>query len=345
MPPTEQPPKPWQKANDLAEQKKFNAAFSEFELAIRRNYANAEVHADFGAALLKAGRFPKAIAQFRKAVELDPAGPIDVEQMVEALSHDVRQEQDLEDFQKLVEKADRADLFHNWARVLTKLQRSEQAIEAFASALKKDPEITIDLGSVVQAFKDSNTTEQHIKKFQDEIEKLNNGHAWNTWGGILLGLNRYASAAAQFDNAASVRSDWPAPYINRASALVELADHKQAIEMLRKALKCDEHSVDAYLHLGRALDQIAEYQEAVRNFEVAAEKAPSERYLGPWLDALKKLPDPDPAIVEYEKALDNSSEWRAHLAEFLKQRGRLPESAIQFARSLFFLKVVEAFSQ
>lgn len=339
MPPTEQPPDALEKANQLARQSKFNAAFSEFELAIRRNYGNAQIHADFGAALLNAGRFPEALTQFRKAVEIDPAGLFFVERLVKALAHDVRQDQDVADFKKTVDKADRADLFHNWAQVLTQLQRSDQAIEAFTLALKKTPEIKLNIASVVQAFKNSNSTEQQIKKFQEDVDKLNDGHARNTWGEILFGLTRYAAAAEQFEKSAKVRTDWDEPYINHGKTLIELADHKKAIELLRKALKCNERAVDAYLYLGKALDQIAEYQKAVGNYQVAAVKAPSEVYFGPWLDVLKKLPNPDRAITIYRKALGKSSSiWSAELGEFLKQRGRLRESAIQFARSFPFPK-------
>ena len=349
MPPTEQALKHLENAKQLVSQKKFNAAFSEFELAIRRDYGNAEVHAKFAAALLKAGRFPKAVQQFRKAIELDPAARFNVRQLVEALSHDVRQEEDLADFQKIVDKADRARLFHKWALVLAKLERPGQAIEAFALALKKDPEIELDVESLVQAFKDSNAPEQHIKKFQDDVDNLNNGVARNTWGKILLGLTRYAAAAQQFEQAANVRSDWAEPYINHGRALIELADHQQAIVLLRQALQCEEQSSNAslyessnaYFYLGVALNQIREYQETVTNYQVASVKAPAAEYFGPWLDALKKLPDPDPAIAEYQNALDeyqnalerNGSTY-SDFAEFLKQRGRLSESAILFARSL-----------
>ena len=346
MPPTEQAEEILRNAKELAEQGKFNAAFAQFELAIRRNFGNSQLHGEFGAALLNAGRFPKAVQHFHKALELDPGGLVNIEPLVRALSHDVRQEQDVEIFQKIVEKSDRADLFHQWAKTLARLNRCDRAIETFGLALKKDPQIDLDVDTFVQTLKATNTPEQHIKKFQDDVDKLNNEYATNTWGKILFGLTRYTEAAVQFEKAATLKPDSVDAYINHGWTLIALGDHKQAIEVLRKALKCDEKSLLAYVYLGRALHEIEAYQEAASNFQVASVKAPSEAYFPPWINTLKKLPDPEPAIAEYEKALETgNSIWTPLLGEFLKQRGQLEKSAIQFARFLPFHKTLEALSQ
>ena len=73
MPPSEQARKYLEKANELAHRQQFNAAFAQFELAIRRQYGYSKAHADFGSALLEAGKYPEAIEQFRKAIEFNPA--------------------------------------------------------------------------------------------------------------------------------------------------------------------------------------------------------------------------------------------------------------------------------
>lgn len=339
MPPPKEAQRHLKNANELVAKRRFNAAFNEFEMAIRRDYGNSRAHYDFGAALLKAGRFPKAVEQFRKAVEFDPEDLFNVTRLVEALLHDIRQDQDLEDFQKTVDKADRADLRNRWARVLAKLQRSDQALEQFKLALKKDPELKLVTDSLVQAFNDSSTTEQQIKEFQDEVDKLNNEYAWNTWGKTLFELGKYDLAAKQFEKAASVRNDWAEAHMNRGKALIELKDHQQAIDVLGKALTCDKNFENAYLYRGIALNQIGEHQKAVSNYQLGAAKAPADEYFAPWLESLRELPASGRAIAAYRKALEKSifaGDACFSFGEFLKERGRLPESAIQFARALAF---------
>src|SRR4051794_20810760 len=85
-------------ANKLAQSWKFNAACLEFEKATRLRYGYAEAHAAFGSTLHDAGRYPEAVAQFQRAVEIDPAYPFDIHALSEALNRDVRQEEEIERF-------------------------------------------------------------------------------------------------------------------------------------------------------------------------------------------------------------------------------------------------------
>ena len=170
MPPREQARKYLEKANELAQRQQFNAAFAQFELAIRRQYGYSKAHADFGSALLEAGKYPEAIEQFRKAIEFNPAERLVVHELTTAFSRDNRQEQDLAEFQKTVDKADRADLYHTWAQVLSDLQRGDHAIEEFKKALRKNPELQLATARAVNAFNYSKNIEQQITAFDETVD-------------------------------------------------------------------------------------------------------------------------------------------------------------------------------
>jgi tetratricopeptide (TPR) repeat protein len=341
MPPSEQARKYLDKANELAGRQQFNAAFAQFELAIRRQYGHAKAHADFGSALLQAGKYPEAIEQFRKAIEFNAAEPLDVHELTTAFSRDNRQEQDLAEFQNAVDKADRADLYHTWAQVLSALQRGDHAIEEFKKALAKDPELELNTELVAAAFNNSKNIEQHVAAFQENVDKLKRAHAWNTWGNILFRLRRHAAAAKQFEMAVSARDDWAEPYANLGMALIEAGAYEQAIEVLEKGLALGQ-PIQAYLSLGYVLAQIGEYEKAVSNYEIAASNGPDHNYFQPWLSSIRKLTNPDPAITRYRSTLDANNwgafenEWSPYLnfGRFLNELGQHPDCAVYFGKSL-----------
>jgi tetratricopeptide (TPR) repeat protein len=338
MPPHEHAQEHLHKANELATALNFNAAFREFETAIRRHYSNATAYADFGYALVAAGRYPEAIEQFKKAAEFDPDILLDVNQLATAFHHDIRQKQDREEFQKVVDSAGRDQLTHIWAQVLSMLDLSDQAIEEFKKALTKNPDLQLNTVNVAVALENSKGMEQQVQSFQQKVDELTNPQAWNTWGQVLLRLRRYTAAAHQFRMAADTKKDWAEPYKNLGRVFIELGDYEMALDTLRKALNYDDSSIQTYLDLSEALCRNKKFDEAVSNYKAAAAKAPSDRYLEPWLEAIKKLPNSDSAIDEYEKGLEKSIEPSAYVAfgKFLKQLGHFPESAIQFAKAVAF---------
>jgi tetratricopeptide (TPR) repeat protein len=328
-------------AGELTGQRRFNAAFRKFESAIRLHYANARAHAQFGSALLENGRYPEAVEQFRIATQFSPSDPLDVEQIRLALNRDIRQQQDIRQFQEVVDKADKASLFHDWARILATLPYKDQAVEHFKKALMKDPEVDLDFLALSGALKECETTEQQVKSIQEEVDRHKSARLWNTWGATLSELGRHAAAIEQFEKAASTGSDWATPYLNLGRVHRMLGDHEEAVNAFRKGLSYDEHSVSAYWLLGTGLLELEEYEQVVANYQLAATKAPSHWYFAPWLDALRQLPASDSYIAEYQQALNKNdvsslkdenpySGWSQYLLDI----GRDLESAVQSAQSM-----------
>ena len=339
MPSQEQAQHHLNKAQPLAILGNFNAAFREFEAAIRLHYNNSKAYVDFGYALIRAGRYPEAIEQLKKAAEFNPATEFDIGTLAEAFAHDIRQQQDLDEFQKIVDKAQSDDLMHTWAQVLTELKRHESALDEFKKALTKNPELNLNTSSLATALENSGATEQQVEAFQKTVDALNNAKAWNIWGVTLLKLRRHTAAAEQFRTAADAKRDWAEPYRNLGSTFIALADYPAAIDALKRALSYGEPSIETYLGLGDAFYQNEKYDEAVSNYKTATATSPSERYFVRWLEAIKKLPDPDSAIPDYLQALQKSDQTPllasayARLGALLNQLGYLPESAVQFARA------------
>jgi superkiller protein 3 len=336
MPPHEQAQIHLDKAKLLTRRRQFNAAFREFEAAIRRHYSNAKTYVYFGGALVDAGLYPEAIEQFKKAAEFNSEIGLDITDLAMAFAHDARQHQDLDKFQKTVDSAGSHELRHTWAQVLTELQLHERAIEEFKRALTKNPELDLNISSLATALEKSRTTEQQVLAFQKVVDELKNANAWNTWGLTLFRLGRYTAAADQFNMAADARKEWTEPHENLGSTFIALSDYQAAIDVLKKALEHDDRTIETYLNLGEALFRNEKYEEAVSNYKMAATTLPSDQYLEPWLEAIKKLSNPDSAILDYEKALQSHSLSSAYVdfGTFLHQLGRLKESVVQYAKAV-----------
>lgn len=339
MPPQEQAQHHLNKANQLTRQRNFNAAFREFEIAIRLHYNNSQAYVDFGYALIRAGRYSEAIEKLKKAAEFNPATEFNIGVLAEAFDHNIRQQQELDEFQKIVDKATSDELMHTWAQVLTALNRHDSALEEFKKALTKNPELDLNTSSLATALENSGATEQQIEAFQKTVDALTNAKAWNNWGITLFKLRRHTAAAEQFKTAADAKKDWAEPYRSLGRTLFALPDYPAAIDALKKALSYGEPTIEIYLGLGKAFYQNEKYDEAISNYKTATATSPSEKYFVPWLEAIKKLPKPDSAIPDYLQALQKSDQTPVLasaytlLGVFLNQLGRLPESAVQFARA------------
>jgi len=329
-------------AHELLARKKSNAAFREFRKAIQLRYDDAGIYARFGSALVDAGRYREAIGQFLEALKADPACPFEVGALENALDRDSRQEEDIAMFQKVVDAGNHADLFHRWGQILASLSRHDQAIEQFKKALGKNPELDVAIQPLQKALEGSDTTEQQVKAFQEEVERLQNTRAWNIWGKTLTAMNKYSEAISLFEKATAVPSPMAEVYYNWGETLYKRGAYQEAVKILEKAIDRDHSYIQAYLLLGLAQNQLEHYPDANATYQCAMTKAPSIQYLDPWQKAIRQLPDSNPVIAVYQRALaENYPAWKDEFepvyynaGDFLMSLGRLEESAIQYARSL-----------
>jgi tetratricopeptide (TPR) repeat protein len=99
--------------------------------AVRRN--------NFGAELLKQGKLPEAIAEFRQAVTVDPAYPAAWRNLGFALDKAGQVDEAVTAYQQAVALEPEVNTLNNLGVLYDKKERYREAIQAFEKALKLDP--------------------------------------------------------------------------------------------------------------------------------------------------------------------------------------------------------------
>ncbi|GIU71488.1 MAG: hypothetical protein KatS3mg003_0967 [Candidatus Nitrosocaldaceae archaeon] len=119
---------------------------------------------------------------------------------------------------------------------LTKLQRYEEAIEAYNKALEINP---------------------------------NYAEAWNNKGYALAKLQRYEEAIEAYNKALEINPNYAEAWNNKGYALDELQRYEEAIEAYNKALEINPNYAEAWNNKGIALDELQRYEEAIEAYNKA----------------------------------------------------------------------------
>jgi len=130
---------------------------------------------------------------------------------------------------------------------------------------------------------------------------------------------------------------WPA-YNVLGYALLQKGRMDEAITQFQKAAEIAPNEVEAYNYLGLAFAQKGQMDEAITQFQKAVEIVPNyvdaHNNLG---NALLKKGQVDEAIVQCQKALEinpNFAEARINLGNALLQKGQVDDAIAQFQKAL-----------
>ncbi len=298
-------------------------------------------------------RYADAVAEFEKAIALDP---------------------------------DSARLHVELAGTLVKAGRVDQAIEQCQRAIELDPELSDPhflLGQIYKSSLDTDAAdgkiEKAIKEFKRAVElDQSNQEALFYLGQLLYYNDDYQEAAAIFGRFLQLRSNIPKAYNYRASALLKLGEVQGAIEVLEDSLRADPDNLDnlqllgqlydktdqdakaadTYLHAvavapttefkfraGMALMRLERFSEAVPLFRDVVSEAPADMgsrvELGKALEGAGSFAEAVEAFKQVLESEPKNVEAIYYLASSLRALGRRPE-AIERVKGL--LKLMESMS-
>ncbi len=251
---------------------------------------------DLGNAAKACGRIDEAMAQYHKALEIDP---------------------------------DCATAHYDFANALNDQGRFDEAVVEFQKAVEADPAFVLAHNNLGNALRRRGRLDEAIVEFQKTLE-LNPESviAHNNLGNALRNGGRLDEAVAEFRKALEIDPDCMSAHYNLANALDSKGRSDEAIAEYQKALNIDPKSMMARNNLGNALAHRGRLEEAIAQFRAALEIDPNSVLLHNNLGlALIRSQQFDEAIVHFRKALEikpDYEEARANLARALKMRGEGP---------------------
>jgi len=202
---------------------------------------NPIAHYDLGNALAGRGRVEEAIAQYRKALEINP---------------------------------DLADAHHNLGLALAGRGQVEEAIAQYRKALEINPDDVKVRNNLGNALAGRGQVEEAIAHYRKALEiKPDDVTTHNNLGAALAGRGQVDEAIAHFRKALQVKPDDVDANNNLAFTLAGRGQVEEAIAHYRKALETNPDFVAARINLGDALAGRGRLAEARESYQKALDLA------------------------------------------------------------------------
>ncbi|MBX3266587.1 MAG: tetratricopeptide repeat protein [Acidobacteria bacterium] len=205
---------------------------------------NAEAFFVSGTEHLNSGRFEQAIAEFSRAIQLDPRFVNAYNNRGIAYKRLNQLDRSIADFTKgiSIDPKD-ADLFSNRASVYALQKNYDRAEMDYSEAIRLAP--------------------REIKQYYRR-------------GDMRLDQSRFDAAIADYSTIISIDPGESGAYLNRGVALIKLgkvldafADYRRAIAAYTKEIERSPRNVDAYFNRGIAYGNLEEYAAAIADFTAA----------------------------------------------------------------------------
>jgi tetratricopeptide (TPR) repeat protein len=325
---------------DLAKKGQGDAAIAEWEKALELDPGDAKVHYCLGVALGQKGKRDEAITHFQKAVEVNPEYAQAQNNLGLALGQKGRLDEAITHFQKAVEvDPELAEAQDNLGLALGKKGRLDEAITHFQKAVEVNPELAEAQNNLGLALGMKGRLDEAITHFQKAVEvNPELAEAQNNLGLALGKKGRLDEAITHFQKAVEVNPELAHAQYNLGSALRQEERLDEAITHFQKAVEVDPEFADAQDNLGLALGQKGRLDEAITHFQKAVEVNPefadAQNNLG---SALRQKGRLDEAITHFQKAVEVNPEFahaQNNLGSALMQKGRLEEALTHFQKAV-----------
>lgn len=267
----------------------------------------AFAHYKAGINLSTAEKYEESIAEFKKAVDIEPnftAAYIYLGSIFYKLG---KPEDADENFLKATGiEQNNADIYYNWGNAAFTFGNYKKAIEKFQKVVDLEPtyqEVYFYWGKALYLL---DRYEEAIEQFGKAIQSNpNHAEAYNIWGYTLCVLGQYREAIEQFEKAIEFKQNYEYAYNNWGIAFYGLGEYDNAIKKYQKAIEIKQDYGDAYNNWGLALHQQGKYEEAISKYAKAIEIRSDDTYAYNKIgNALEKLYRYDEASQAYRKAIE-----------------------------------------
>jgi len=224
-------------AADLLKDGSVDEAIADARKAIELDPSDAEAHITLGEALLKEGRGAEGLAQYGVALQIEPGNPI---------AH------------------------NNLGNVLLKAGRVDEAIVHYRAALVARPDSPKAHGNLGEAYLLKGRLDEAVAQLGEALanDPLDPGATTNL-GIALAQEGRVDAAMAQFRRALEIDPGFTVARTNLGNALLQSGRKDEAIAQYARVLELEPNSPSAHNNLGYGLLQAGRVDEAIAHFRTA----------------------------------------------------------------------------
>ena len=226
----------------LAQQGRLDEAIADFRRALEINPDLAQAHHNLGIALQEQGRLEEAAASYRRAVELKP---------------------------------DYASAYNYLGMALKDLSRLDEAVACYRRAVELKPDFVEACNNLAAVLQDQGQLAEAIACYRRVLQyKPDDPIACNNLGAVLHRQGQSAEAAACCRRALELKPDFVEAHYNLGDALRAQGKLDEAVVCYRRALELKPDMVEAHNNLGNALMAAGKLDEAIACYRRALELEP-----------------------------------------------------------------------
>jgi tetratricopeptide (TPR) repeat protein len=255
----------------------YDLAIQSYTLVISNN-PTSDNYQGRGVAYRMAGKLDEAMADFNKAIELDPKN---------------------------------ADAYNSRGNLYLDKKDYKAAIADYTQAIKLQPNYAYAYDNRGDAYDDENDPRDAIVDYTKAIQLTPNSASFYNDRGLAYFHNKnYDSAIADYTKAIELDPNYAAAFDNRGDANRDKGALDQAIADYSTAISINPSSPVYYFDRGFVYDHLGDYDDAIADYSEAITLNPAR---ASYYDALGDMyydkKDYDRAITEYSKAIsrDNTS--------------------------------------
>lgn len=262
----------------LQAQGRIDEAMAEYRKALEVNPETGDALVNLGLALSQTGRPEEAVALYRKALQTDPANVKAVDNLGVALFQMGRFDEAIAQFHVAMQMDPTFPKPHvNLGDVLIKQGHIEEAIAEFREALRLDPDNVDASENLGNAFADQGKAQEAMAQYRESL-RINPAYAPAHYdlGVALQQLGRMEEARAEYRNALQLDPAHAAARANLGIMFMQQGRVEEGIAEFREATRANPASVDAHVNLARALVQNKQIDEAIAELTEALRINPAQ---------------------------------------------------------------------
>jgi Flp pilus assembly protein TadD len=305
-----------------------------------RNPSSFLAHNNLGNVFFRSGRMHEAIAQYQKALEIQPRYALALNNLGNAFLRNGRVDEAIEQYQKAlaIQPGDPAT-YDNLGNALLKKERVDEAIAHFQEALAIQPDDAATHDSLGNALLIKGRVDEAMAHFQKALAiQPDNAEFHNNFGNALLGKKKLDGAIEQYQKALVLRPASAEFHNNLGIVLLRSGRVDEAIVHFQKTAEIQPDHIKAQEGLGMAFFQKGRVDEAIVHFQKAVaiqpDLAEANNNLGA---AFLQKGQMNEAIVHYQKAAQLeplNAEFQNNLGYALFQKGEVREAIAHYQTSL-----------
>ena len=238
---------------------------------IAKNPKNPRAYDALGNALADANRVPEAIAEFRRALAIDPNYVESRNNLGVMLDRTHQPAAAAAEFRRVLDLRPEYSLArYNLANALAAQGRTEEALQRYLQVLETRPDDAGLLGRVAHIEMQLGDIFAAIDHFRRELALSPSASADRfNLAFLLFGQGRTSAAQAILRDGIQLDPNYAMGHYNLGNALVQSGDLAAAAEEYRRAAELDPKLVAAYYNLGNVLAQLGQFEAAIQAYEHA----------------------------------------------------------------------------